>query len=232
MKAAHAFRLPFGAGPLPGEAEKRRRDRKLLGGALVLLLAGGAAMAILLLRSPSGPGAGGPTPSGGLLHQYRSPLGWSMRYPNGMYVEHASAGGISYGVDEVTFASFRSRHGVQRRTGPQGETIRPMPPHARRGIFLAGGIAVRVLWLFSLGGFPPQTATPLPLQLSSFRAGGAFRDWYSGTFPRPRQHFLVSQWGKRYFVQVWTGPNASARQRALVARMVASISVMRPRSRP
>jgi hypothetical protein len=226
--SAHVPSLSFELDPLIAEA-KRRRKRRLLGVGLVLLLAGGATAGTLLSRSSSGPGASGPTPSAGLRHSYSSSKGWSMRYSNGMYVEHASAGGISYAVDEVTVGSFMSRPGVQHRErSPQGETIRPVPPRARLGEFPADGIAVRVLWLLTLGR-PEQGATQLPLQLSSFSTGGLFRNWYPGTHPRPLQHVLVSKWQQRYFVQVWIGSKASALQRALVGRIVASIAVRHPR---
>jgi hypothetical protein len=143
-----------------------------------------------------------------------------------MYVEHASAGGISYGIDEVTLANFRSRPGVVRHRFRHGETTRAVPPRAKDG-FPARGIAVRVLRLNTSDPIPPG-ATPLPLRLSSFQAGGPFSDWYPGTHPRPLQHLLQSKWQQSYFVQVWIGSKTSARQRALLARMVASISVQRP----
>lgn len=135
MKSAHAFRLPFGLSPLASEADRRRRERRLLGVALLLLLAGCAAAAALLLRSASSPGAGGPTPSAGLRQQYNSSKGWSMRYPSGMHVEHSAGAGVSYGVDEVTFASFRSRHGVLVRSFQHGESIRTVPARALSGRF-------------------------------------------------------------------------------------------------
>ena len=172
----------------------------------------------------------GSLPSTVPMHRYRSPRGWSMQHPNGMYIEHASAGGASYGIDEVTLASFRSLAGVQRHSFQHVETTRAVPPRTRGG-FPARGIAVRVLRLHLVDGVSPR-ATRLPLRLSSFRADGLFRDWYPGTHPRPMQHLLLSTWHQSYFVQVWMGPKTSARQRALLARMVASISVRKPRTVP
>lgn len=153
-----------------------------------------------------------------------------MQYPDGIYIEHASAGGISYGIDEVTLANFRSRPGVERHRLPHGETTRAVPPRVKDA-FPARGIAVRVLRLNPSDPVPPG-ATRLPLLLSSFQAGGPFSDWYPGTHPRPLQHLLLSKWHQSFFVQVWIGPKTSIRQRALLARMVASISVQRPRVRP
>lgn len=227
MRSAHASRLPLDLGPLAAEVDKRR----LLGVALLLLLAGGAATAALLMRSSSGPGAGGPTPSAS-FRQYDSSKGWSLRYPSGMHVEHSSGNGISYGVDEVTFASFRPRHGVLVRNIPDGESIRTVPARALSGTFPARGIAVRVLWQAG-PGLVQQHVTHLPLRLSSFRPASSFRfyDFYAGTRPQPLQHLLQAKnWGQRYFVQVWIGPKASARQRALLGRIVSSIAV-RPPSR-
>jgi|SRR5579862_7613761 len=221
--------MPFALRALAGEREKRRRRRRLLGVGLVLLLAAGAAGMTLLLRSPSNPRGGGPTPSAGLAHAYRSPLGWSMRYPSGMHVEHASGSGISYAVHEVTFSSFRSRPGVVVREIPDGETIGPVPPLARLGGFPARGIAARVMW-FAGPGPIEGGATRLPLRLSSFRTGGRMGDMYSGTHPRPLQHLVLSK-DARYIVQVWIGPKVSAHQRALLKRMVASIAVPGPRNR-
>jgi hypothetical protein len=228
--SAHAPSLPFAVDALIAEA-KRRRRRRLLGAGLVLLLAGGASAGTLLSRSSSGPRGSGPTPSTGLVHQFRSPQGWSLRYPSGMRVEHASGSGVSYAVDEVTLASFRSSPGVLVRSFQDGESIRTVPARALSGPFPARGIAVRVLWQAG-PGFVEQQATQLPLRLSSFRPADSFRfyDFYPGTHPRPLQHLLVSKWRQRYFVQVWIGPKASARQRALLGRIVSSITVRKPRS--
>jgi hypothetical protein len=146
-----------------------------------------------------------------------------MRYPNGIYIEHASAGGISYGIDEVTLANFHSRPGVEQHRVPNGQTTSAVPPRAGAG-FPAHGIAVRVL-RFNVSDPQPPAAARLPLRLSRFEAGGPFGAWYPGTRPRPLQHLLMSKPHQTYFVQVWIGPKTSARQRALAARMVASISV-------
>ena len=228
MKSAHALGSPFALRPPAGAREGRGR-RGLVGLALIVVLAAGAAGLTLLPRSPSNPGGGGQAVSSGLAHGYRSPLGWSIRYPSGMHVEHASANGMSYAVDEVTFSSFRSRHGVLRREFPSGETTRTVPPRARVGGFPARGIAVRILWLVAGLYVPAGRTTQLPLKLSSFRTGGSEGGMYPGTRPRPLQHLLYSRQG-RYFVQVWIGPKASARQRSLLGRMIASIPVQRPRS--
>jgi hypothetical protein len=215
-------------------ATRRAWPRRVLGLLIVALVAGGAITAYVLRSAktpgpPKQPVASSSDQSQSGLRRYTSPLGWSIRFPRGMHVEHAAASGISFGVNEATFASFRSRHGVQRRVTPNSETIRELPPRSGVGSFPAHGIAVRVLWLETLAGIP-SAESRLPLRLSSFKVGGLLRQWYPGTHPRPLQHVLQSK-GQRYFIQVWIGPKASAQQRALLARMIASISVRRPRSR-
>lgn len=216
-------------------AIRRAWPKRALGVLTVALVAGGA-VAADLVRSAKTPGppkqpvasSHARSPSG--LRRYSSPLGWSIRFPREMHFEHAAASGISFGVNESTFANFRSLHGVQRRVTPNSETIRERPPRDRHGRFPAHGIAVRVLWLETLPGMPAGE-TRLPLRLSSFRAGGALRQWYPGTHPRPLQHILLAK-RQRYFVQVWIGHKASAHQRALLARVIASISVRRPQRQP
>ncbi len=133
-------------------------------------------------------------------------------------------------MSEVTLASFRSRAGIQSHDSRQVQETRAVPPRTRDG-FPAGGIAVRVLQV-NLDDGASSGATRLPMRLSSFRTGGAFQAWYPGTHPRPVQYLLVSKWHQTYYVQVWIGPKTSTGQRALLARMIASISVRRPRTAP
>ena len=85
-------------------------------------------------------------------------------------------------------------------------------------------MAVRVLWLAGPGpGLTDPHPARLPLQLSTFRPVGRQFDMYPATYPRPLQHLLLAKGATRYFVQVWIGPQSSARNRALLARVVASI---------
>lgn len=184
----------------------------------VLLIAAGVAGATFALRSQ--PGGSGPTSAPSMSH-YQSSLGSSIRFPPGMHVEHSAAGGISFAVSEATVANFPLRHGVQRHQTPTSLTIREVPPRALHGSFPAHGIAVRVLWLQTLGPIPSSGATHPPLRLNTFqRAGG---NWYSGTRPRPLQQKLALK-GRTYYVQVWLGPKASAGQHSRLEQIVASIS--------
>lgn len=195
---------------------RRRRVRTALA---VALIAGSALGTAYALRSH--PGGAGKPPSMPSVSHYQSSLGWSVRFPRGMHVEHSAAGGMSFAVSEATVANFPLRHGVRRHRTPSSLSIREVPPSAVRGGFPGRGIAVRVLWLQTLGPIPRSGARRPPLRLSTFhRAGG---NWYLGTRPRPLQQKLELD-GRTYDVQVWTGRNASARQRSLLAQIVASIS--------
>ena len=183
-----------------------------------LLIAAGAAGTTYALRSQ--PGGSGPPAAPSVSH-YQSSLGWSIRFPRGMHVEHSAAAGISFAVSEATVANFSLRHGVRRHKKPTSLSISTLPPRAIHGGFPARGIAVRVLWLHTLGPIPPSGARHPPLQLNTFqRADGS---WYSGTRPRPLQQKLALD-GRTYYVQVWLGPNASAPQRSRLTRIVAAIS--------
>jgi hypothetical protein len=201
------------------------RRRWIVLAALVLVAA--AARAYFLLR-PGGPSkppvASHVTSSSGFMRQYNSPLGWSIRFPHRMYVEHSTGGGISFGVDEATVANFKVRSGVREHHAPNELSIFEVPPQSQSGRFPTRGIAVRVLWLQSLGPIPPSGAIRPPLRLSRF--GHASWRWYSGTRPRPLQQKLVVN-RRVFYVQVWTGHRASARQRSLLSQIVASISAAR-----
>jgi hypothetical protein len=223
--AAHSPRLTLSLDPLMAEAKRRARQRRVLVALIAALLAVGvAAGAYFLGLGPGGPTkppvASAVTSSSGFNREYTSPLGWSMRFPHPMYIEHSSGGAISFGVDEATVASFRVRSGVREHHGRNETSIFAVPPQSRSGSFPTRGIAVRVLWLQDLGPIPTSGAIRPPLRLSMF--GHASWRWYSGTRPRPVQQKL--EVGRRtFYVQVWTGPSASERQRSLLSQIVASI---------
>jgi hypothetical protein len=225
----HVPHLPFSLDPLIAEAKRRMRHRRLLVALTVALLAAGAAAGAYFLLGPGGPSkppvASHVTSSSGFMRQYNSPLGWSMRFPHRMYVEHSTGGGISFGVDEATVASFKVRSGVREHRAPNELSIFEVPPQSQLGRFPTRGIAVRVLWLQSLGRpIPASGGIRPPLRLSRF--GHASWRWYSGTRPRPLQQTLVVN-RRVFYVQVWTGQRAPARQRSLLAQIVASISAAR-----
>jgi hypothetical protein len=138
-----------------------------------------------------------------------------------MHVEHSAKGGISFAVDEATVANFPVRHGVREQRTRNSRRIFEVPPRSRSGPFPLDGIAVRVLWFQSLGPIPARGAANPPLRLSDFRRAPS--RWYRGSLPRPLQHKLELN-ERRYYVQVWIGPKASAHQRSVLTRVVASIS--------
>jgi len=224
----HVPRLPFSLDPLMAEAKRRARQRRALVALIAALLAAGAAAGGYFLLGPGGPSkppvASAVTSSSGFMRQYNSPLGWSIRFPKPMYVEHSTGGGISFGVDETTVANFKVRSGVREHRSPNESSIFEVPPQSQSGRFPTRGIALRVLWLQSLGPIPPSGAIRPPLRLSRF--GHASWRWYSGTRPRPLQQKLEAN-HRTFYVQVWTGHGASARQRSLLSQIVASISAGR-----
>ena len=188
-------------------------------GVALLLLAAGAGGAAYALHAALG-GSSSP-----LTAKYRSSLGWSIRYPREMHVEHSAAASRNghYGVDETTFATFRSRHGVRHRVSARGESIWVVPPRTKSGRFPSTGAALRIADAQS--PFPSfhrgsPGATRLPLRLSQFHTGGK---WAS---PKPGAvwHSLRA-YGRSYVILVWMGRRASAEQRALLDRMLVSITV-------
>jgi hypothetical protein len=233
---AHVPRFPFSFDPLIAEAKRRMRHRRVLVALIAALLAAAAVGGVYAV-GPLGPGGPAKPPVGSAVtsssdfaRQYNSPLGWSIRLPHRMYLEHSTGGGISFGVDEATVANFRVQPGVREHLTPNGRQIFEVPPQKHLGgRFPADGIAVRVLWFQSLGPISPKGATHPPLRLSSFNRA-AWR-WYPDTRPRPLQEKLALN-RRTYYVQVWTGPGAAARQRSLLAQIVASISARRIHKRP
>ena len=164
--------------------------------------------------------------------RYRTSLGWSIRYPRAMHVEHSAAvsGNGHYAVSETTFASFRSKPGVRHRISSRGESIGVVSPSTKSGLFPSNGVALRVedeQTPFPRRGGRPGT-TRLPLRLSQFHKAPALHGW---TGPQPLLHSLVAE-GQSYTIQVWIGRRASTQQRALLDRMLASISAHRVPAQP
>jgi hypothetical protein len=219
--------LSFSLDPLVAEAKRRARRRRV---ALVLiggLLAAGAAVGVYLTRAPQPggtPGSNAATNGSDAVRHYTSRLGFSMRLPHGIHVEQDEFFGKSWAVDETTFSSFRSRRGVHIAA-----SVRELPPRIGHRRFPADGIALRVDVPWWCCGFAAKD-TRFPLRLSSFRSADRPRDWYSDTHPRPLYHVVFSK-GHRYVVTAWIGQKASARQRAVLARMIASVSFRHPRQR-
>ena len=215
----------FGLDPLIAEAKQRARRRRfqLIAATVLLMAAGAGAFAVHALR-----GGGGGSPGTSLSAHYQSSDGWSINYPRGMHVEHAAAASPGrYSVDETTFASFRSKRGVRKTVSPGGLSIVQLPPRGKSGRFPSDGIALRVVLQQSHAPFLSHpAATRLPLDLSSFTE--VPRTYWPSTGPRAVQHSLYAK-GQSYLVQVWIGREASSQQRALVDRMLATLSVRRVR---
>ena len=209
-----------GLDPLIAEAKRRMRRRRYLVGLAVAAAAVGAAVGVYDLGSHQGGGTTGSPPAKPSLRQYES-RHWSVRYPLGLHVEESCwCGTYGWPIYETTFANFLPTRGEQQRGG-LGNLYEPPPQGSRT--FPANGVALRVV---SQSPFAPPRGTTLPLRLSSFRV--APRAWYPRIRPRPLLHELRA--GQNFLVEVWIGRKVSARQRALLARMVASLSV--PSVRP
>src|SRR5919204_1091663 len=146
--------------------------------------------------------------------RYVDPLGWSLRYPCGMHLEHSHAS-LRIEVDEVTVASFAMRRAVHSGSTANGGWLRVDPPRDRHDRFPADGVAFRILR--REGGPAPVVELPesrFPLRLASF--GRAAR--------------MVVADGRDYVAQAWVGARASAAKRSLLARVVSSLAF--PRLRP
>jgi hypothetical protein len=154
-------------------------------------------------------------------------VGWSIRHPRELHVEHSAAASRDVLYDETTFASFRSKPGVIHRVSPLSESIFFVPPRTASERFPSNGIVLRVedaghVFPGARRFHPP--ATRLPLHLSQFHEvqRGRLLSHSLVIAGRPYDH---------YDILVWTGPRASTQQRALLDRMIASIAANPTRAR-
>jgi len=146
--------------------------------------------------------------------RYVDPLGWSLRYPRGMYLERSHAS-LRIDVSEVTVASFAMRRAVHSGSTATGGWLHVDPPRDHHGRFPADGVAFRILR--REGGPAPDVELPesrFPLRLASF--GRA-------------QRIVVAD-GSEYVAQAWVGAKAPAADRAALGRVVASLAFPRLRA--
>jgi hypothetical protein len=149
----------------------------------------------------------------GRAGRYVDSLGWSLRYPRGMHLEHSHAS-LRIDVWEVTVASFAMRRAVHSGSTANGGWLRVDPPRDRHGRFPDDGVAFRILR--REGGPAPELELPesrFPLRLASF--GRAERS-------------VVAD-GRDYLAQAWVGQKASAADRAALGRVVSSLAFPRLR---
>ena len=164
--------------------------------------------------------------SGTQERNYRDPAGWSLTYPENMFLERSEAR-LRASILEVTVASFEPRTAVTSGSSAAGAWWRIDPPRDERGgVFPADGVAFRLERLE--GGPAPVLDLPethFPLRLASFIDSDA----YPGTSPRPLARAVVAN-GRNYLALAWIGESAAPEQRASLERVVSSLSF--PRLRP
>lgn len=156
---------------------------------------------------------------------YRDPAGWSLAYPESMFLERSEAR-LRASVFEVTVASFEPRTAVTSGSSSDGAWWRIGPPRDGQGVFPADGVAFRMERLE--GGPAPVLDSPetrFPLRLASF----ADSDAYPDSSPRPLARAVVAS-GRNYFALAWIGESASPELRASLERVVSSLAF--PRLRP
>jgi len=158
-----------------------------------------------------------------LERHYRDQAGWSLVYPESMFLERSEARS-RVTVSAVTVASFEPQPAVV--SGRTGETawIRVGPPLDARHEFPADGVAFRVLR--REGGPAPILELPetrFPLRLATFEPSAA----YPGTKPIPLELTVVAS-GRIYSAQAWIGEAASPVLRAALERVVSSLAFPHP----
>ena len=111
----------------------------------------GLSIAVALFATASAGGAS--------AHRYVDPLGWSLSYPSGMYLEHAqSPRYIEFDEFEVTVASFPMRDPIRAGSSGGSAWMHLDPPRNPEGLFPADGVAFRVIR--SEGGPGPNNTGP------------------------------------------------------------------------
>ncbi len=184
-----------------------------------------ASIAVALAIAAAAGAAGHARSSDAQVQRYRDPGGWSLTYPESMFLERSSAR-LRVTISEVTVASFAPQPAVV--SGRTGETawIRVDPPLDAQGTFPADGVAFRIVR--REGGPLPILDAPetrFPLRLATFEPSS----WYSGTEPRPVEQTVVAA-GRTYTAQAWIGQQAPSELRSALERVVSSLSF--PRLRP
>ncbi len=179
-------------------------------------------VALSVVVAGCGTSSGGPNASHGAtrMKRYRDPhLGWVLAYPSALHLEHSqSPSFIRIFVDEVTVANFSMPSPIHASESESGSSMRVGPPRTRHGVFPSDGIAVRIYRLE--GGPGPDLESPeshFPLQLSSLHRSTDY-----GNNPPALERSVVAD-GGNYSIQAWIGANASAGERAILRRVVASL---------
>jgi hypothetical protein len=151
---------------------------------------------------------------------YTDPAGWSLTYPESMFLERSEAR-LRRSVFEVTIVSFAPRTAVTSWQTSSGAGWRVDPPLDAQGEFPSGAVAFRILRL--VGGPLGSLESPesdFPLQLASFTASSVH---YPGTSPPPLVYEVVAG-GSSYSALAWIGESVPLELRAALERVVSSVS--------
>jgi hypothetical protein len=178
-----------------------------------------ASLAVVLAVATAG-GMTGDAHSSELQEQhYRDQAGWSLAYPESMFLERSGAR-LRAAVSEVTIASFPPRAAVRSGSSAHGSWWRVDRPLDMRGAFPSDAVAFRVVR--AEGGAPPDlesAETRFRLDLASFHAS----DQYPNAEPRPLEQSVVAN-GRTYTALAWIGEKAAPELRASLERVVSSLA--------
>jgi hypothetical protein len=207
--------------------------RWLLGSVVLALIAAVGASAAVPAGRVSPPA---------LTRHYADATGWSARYPAAFHRE-VSDQELGLSFTEATIANFALRPGIVIHRLRHGASWRAFPALDPAGRFPPDGVALRVVtdtddpfapthrnfrYPIRLAGFAPSDDVPPPLPFNGSTGETETNGTYHGV-PRSVAREL-SVPGEAYTAVVWIGPQASPRERADVARIVASLRIAGPRS--
>ena len=136
-----------------------------------------------------------------------------------------SEGMLRISIAEVTIASFEPRPAVKREVGENYGSLQLLEPADATGEFPPTGVAFRAV--VRAGGPRPRYDAPesrFPLRVADFRTQAHHDDAPAAL----RERDVVAN-GRSFRAQIWVGFQSSARDRAALARLVASVRFPRLR---
>jgi hypothetical protein len=214
----------------------RRVTRAMLALVLVVIGTGVVTVACASVRlSATGTPNAGEAPAGP-TRIYRDPSGWSISYPRAYHLE-SSEKELHLAAVETTVATFMPQSGIDAERYASGATVRVVPPLDAKSRFPADAAALRVVYQSGLPTLGVRARTPyVRLSVASLRAsigprGQSYDAATGATYHANEYHGApqaiarsVSVHGNIYAVVAWIGSRASERDRATLARMVASLT--------
>ena len=136
-----------------------------------------------------------------------------------------SDGALRITISEVTIANFAPSPAVKREVGHNFGSLELLEPTDATGEFPATGVAFRAV--VQAGGSRPRYDAPesrFPLRVADFRPQAHHDD-----APADLRERAVVGNGRSFRAQIWVGFRASARARAALAGLVASVRFPRLR---